>query len=150
MNELLSKISSYNIFNYLFPGAVFAILADRAGALDIATGDVATALLLYYFIGMTVSRIGSVVLEPLLRKMKFAVYSDYTDYIRACQDDIKIEVLLEVSNTYRTLAAAFLLLPLTILGAVIADAASLSVLWRHIILVAGLFFLFFVFLSEAD
>ena len=29
MKELLDKISSYNIFNYLLPGVLFAVIANK-------------------------------------------------------------------------------------------------------------------------
>jgi hypothetical protein len=143
VNEILSKISSYNIFNYLFPGAVFAIFAKALGALDLPRGDIATTLLLYYFIGLSISRIGSVVLEPALMKLGFLRYSEYSDYVRASEKDVKIEVLVEVSNTYRTLASAFLLLPLTWLGRMVADGFALGANWRNII-VAGMLLLLFL------
>ena len=142
MGAILEKISSYNLFNYLFPGAIFAVLADRAGALDLPEGDIATLLLIYYFIGLAVSRVGSVVLEPLLRASRLVRYSDYSDYIRAYAKDTKLEVLLEVGNTYRTLAAAFLLLPLAWAGRWAADALELDAAHRYIVLAVLLLVLF--------
>jgi len=29
MEDLLAKISSYNFFNFLFPGVIFAVIAER-------------------------------------------------------------------------------------------------------------------------
>jgi hypothetical protein len=29
MEKVLDKLSSYNVFNYLFPGVVFCVIADR-------------------------------------------------------------------------------------------------------------------------
>jgi cobalamin synthase len=142
MNELLSKISSYNIFNYLFPGAVFSILADRTGVFEIPDTDVVTTLLIYYFVGLTVSRVGSIALEPVLRRARLTSVADYSDYIRACEADTKMEVLVEVANTYRTLAAAFLLFPLLLMGRWGADALSLPANWRYVILIAALAILF--------
>ena len=39
---------------------------------------------------------------------KFLIFADYKDYIDACKDDPKIEILSEVNNTYRTIVAAFI------------------------------------------
>lgn len=110
MNELLAKISSYNIFNYLVPGALFAIAAKRVGIVDLDSNDLATKLLTFYIVGLIISRVGSLVLEPIMRRLKLAKYADYKKFVLACAKDPKIEILVEVNNTYRTVAAAFLAL----------------------------------------
>lgn len=109
MTELLGKLSSYNIFNYLFPGAVFSILAQQLSLFDVPD-DIIQQVVWYYFIGMVMSRMGSILVEPILRKMKFITYSKYSDYLVASELDQKIETMVEVSNTYRTLATVFLAL----------------------------------------
>ena len=108
VNELLAKISSYNIFNYLVPGALFVISTKRLALVDIDNPDLATKLLTYYIVGLIISRAGSLIIEPLMRWTKAVRYAPYKDYVLASQKDVKIEVLVEVSNTYRTLAAVFL------------------------------------------
>lgn len=113
MNEILSKISSYNIFNYLFPGAVFVVLAERLQLLTLPQMDIVTRLLIYYSAGLTISRIGSVLLEPFAKKTGLVRYSDYGDFVRACVKDPKLEVLVEQSNTYRTITAGVLCILLT-------------------------------------
>lgn len=110
VDELIAKISSYNIFNYLVPGALFVIAAKRLAMVDIDNPDLATKLLTYYIVGMIISRVGSLVIEPLMKRTKAFRYAPYKDYVSASQKDLKIEVLVEVSNTYRTLAAVFLML----------------------------------------
>ena len=70
-------------------------------------------LFMYYFVGMIISRIGSLFVEKALKKIefdgkKFLIFADYKDYIDACKDDPKIEILSEVNNTYRTIIAAFI------------------------------------------
>jgi hypothetical protein len=110
MKELLDKISSYNIFNFLLPGVVFVALSnDFLGAL-IGKQNVLAAAFLYYFVGLVISRFGSVVVEPVLRVLSFVRYAPYTDFIPAEKKDPKLTVLLEVNNTYRTLCSMFVLL----------------------------------------
>lgn len=130
MNELLNKISSYNIFNYLFPGAIFSILADRFGVID-SPGEIMKQLLWYYFVGLVISRVGSVVVEPILRRSSFVKYSDYSSYLRACAKDPKLDVMVEVSNTYRTLATGFALLLLTLFCDWVAGLMETSSAWRE-------------------
>ena len=110
MNELLAKISSYNIFNYLLPGATLVIGASRLGAITFKEEDLATRLLIFYVVGLIVSRISSLVLQPALRWSKLVKHSEYRDYVAAAKTDDKIPTFLEVNNTYRALAVSFVIL----------------------------------------
>jgi hypothetical protein len=108
MHELLDKISSYNIFNYLFPGIVFSALAGWVTHYSIVPRDVLTGA--FYFVGLVVSRFGSLVIEPVLKRTSFIRFADYKDFVAASKKDDKLSLLSEVNNTYRTLSAVFALL----------------------------------------
>ena len=58
---------------------------------------------------MIISRLGSIVLEPIVIKLGIVRYAKYKDYITASSIDKKIDVLLEITNLYRTTAAGVLL-----------------------------------------
>jgi hypothetical protein len=107
MNEILNKLSSYNLFNYLLPGAVFVFIASKIANRDLIQGNVFLQLLLYYFIGLVISRVGSLLIEPILKKILFLKFADYKDFVEASSKDAKIEVLSEANNTYRTLCSMF-------------------------------------------
>ena len=110
MDQLANRISSYNLFNYLFPGTVFSVLADQFTSLSLIRENLLEALFFYYFIGMVISRIGSLVIEPILKRARFVQFADYDRYVEASKGDDKIELLSEVNNTYRTLSSSLLLL----------------------------------------
>ena len=110
MSELFDKISSYNIFNNLFPGVVFAVMADKIGYHNFVQQDVLIGVFIYYFIGLVISRIGSVAIEPVLKRIAFVRYAAYKDYVKASKTDDKIELLSEVNNMYRTLCSLFVFL----------------------------------------
>lgn len=143
MNEILSKISSYNLLNYLLPGAVFSVVAELFGLVP-APAEIIEKLIWFYFIGMVISRLGSLVLEPLLKKIAFVKYSDYADYLNACQADGKLEVMVEASNTYRTLASAFAALVLCFCWISLADYFAVSTNAQGGLAVLLLFILFVV------
>lgn len=119
MNELLSKISSYNVFNYLLPGIIFSVLADWTTHYSIIQRDVLTGVFLYYFIGLVVSRFGSLVIEPILKGISFIHFAEYKEFVAASKKDDQLGLLSEVNNTYRTLCAVFSLLLLVKLYAII-------------------------------
>lgn len=115
MSEILQKLSSYNIFNYLLPGVVFVILLKRYTDIDLSVENIVLGMFLYYFIGLVLSRIGSVLIEPILKGMGIIEFSDYSRFIQASKLDNKIELLSEVSNTYRTIVSMIITLLVCIL-----------------------------------
>jgi len=107
MKELLDKITSYNLFNYLLPGVLFAVLATKFTRFSLIQPDIIVGAFVYYFIGLVISRLGSLLLEPFLKLVRFVKFADYDKYVAACKVDEKIDVLSEQNNSYRTLAAVF-------------------------------------------
>ncbi len=144
MNELLAKVSSYNLFNYLLPGVVFAILAEDVLGLPVPRHGIAVDALLCYFLGLVISRFGSLVVEPVLKSASIVCFSDYADFVAASRQDSHLAVLSEANNTYRTLCSLFaLLLLLRIYAAVVRRVAFLRH-WDPVIL-ASLLLVMFVF-----
>ena len=110
MNEILNKLTSYNIFNNLLPGAILGFWISSRNYLNVEGVDLITLAFIYYFLGMVVSRVGSLVIAPILRKCKLVEFSDYRDFISACKNDAKIEILSETNNIYRTLISLFVII----------------------------------------
>ena len=142
MKDFIDKLSSYNLFNYLFPGVVFVVLAKELTGYSFIQQDVILGFFLYYFIGLVVSRIGSLVVEPLLKWTSFLKYADYKDYVSATKKDERLELLSEVNNTYRTLCACFGLLILLKLIEVLGKKFSIPHGWEFFILVVTLLVVF--------
>lgn len=110
MKELLDKITSYNLFNYLLPGVLFAVLATKITRFSFIQSDIVVGAFVYYFIGLVISRLGSLLLEPFLKLVRFVRFANYGEYVAACKVDAKIDVLSEQNNSYRTLAMVFVCL----------------------------------------
>ena len=68
MKDLLEKISSYHFFNYLLPGILFAVVAQYTTVYDFLQKDIIIGAFVYYFIGLVISRVGSLLLEPILKR----------------------------------------------------------------------------------
>lgn len=105
MDKIIDKISAYNIFTNLFPGVIYCLLVDKLYGIPLVQQDIVLGLFLYYFAGMVISRISSLVVEPLLKKTKFVKFADYGSYIAASAKDEQIGILLETSNSYRSVIA---------------------------------------------
>jgi len=142
VKDLLDKLSTYNVFNYLLPGVLFAALVDDLTTLKVLQKDIIVGVFIYYFLGSVVSRVGSLLVEPALLRVKFVEFAPYADFVRATKVDTKIELLSEQNNMYRTFIGLFLSV------AVVAayDKASLSIPLLHLaapyVCIAGLLVLY--------
>lgn len=142
MKDLLDKLSSYNIFNYLLPGIVFVALAEKLTSLSLIQKDVVVGVFLYYFIGLVISRIGSLIIEPVLKKVKFITFTSYSDFVSASKKDDKLDLLSEVNNMYRTFCSLFLLLIVLKCYDFILKNYPVISEWGSSIIVIGLLVLF--------
>lgn len=122
MESLIEKLSSYNILNNLIPGAVFVFMAKVLNIVLFPIDGIVESIFVYYFCGMIVSRIGSLVIETVFEKFKWIEYDTKAEYVNAVKKDERIETLLETSNMYRTCAGLFLALA-TVKGYVILAGA---------------------------
>lgn len=105
MNDLLGKISSYNLFNYLFSGVLFVALTATFTSYSFVQEDLVIGVFVYYFIGLVVSRLGSLIVEPALKFVSFVKFTSYQDFVVASKKDSSLDVLSEVNNMYRTLVS---------------------------------------------
>ncbi|MDP2588244.1 hypothetical protein Q8W41_01915 [Vibrio splendidus] len=110
MKELISKISSYNLFNYLFPGTLFVVLLEQLTVFSLKQEDIVLSVFFYYFIGLVISRLGSVLIEPLLKLLRVVKFAEYANYVAASKVDELIVTLSEQNNMYRTLCSVMLCL----------------------------------------
>lgn len=115
MKEILDKLSSYNLFNYLLPGVLFAGAVDHLTSHKLIHANIVIGVFFYYFIGLVISRVGSLLLEPTLKKFGFVKYADYKSFVAASKDDAQINVLSEVNNMSRTLLAMLVCIALFVL-----------------------------------
>jgi sterol desaturase/sphingolipid hydroxylase (fatty acid hydroxylase superfamily) len=113
MEKIIDKISAYNLFNYLLPGVLFAVFAKNFLFIDLAQGDIILDVFIYYFVGLVISRFGSLIIEKFLKKINFLKFAEHEDFVLASKNDSKIEVLSRENNIYRTFIAMLVLLLLS-------------------------------------
>lgn len=144
MEKFLEKVEEYNIFNNLLPGIIFTYLLKYYIGIDIFQNNILEMVFIYYFIGATISRIGSVVLEEILKKTGFIKYSDKKDYIEATKQDKIIEKLLMNNNMYRTICSAFIVLLVLKIVKAIIDYYNFSrnIAFTGIIIIGAILYLF--------
>lgn len=110
MEKFFEKISSYNLLNNLLPGAVFCYLLKYFTSISLISDELIGNLFFFYFCGMVISRIGSIIIEPFYKKVKIVTYAEYGHFIKASKLDSKVDTLSETNNTYRTFVALFFII----------------------------------------
>ena len=111
MEELLGKLSNYGLLNNLFPGVVFNFILCKMINIDIL-GELSLVekIIVCYCIGMVISRIGSLIVKPIVDKLGIIKFANYADYINASKKDKDIKSLSEVNDMYRNMLSLFLIL----------------------------------------
>lgn len=144
IENLIEKISHYNLFNYLLPGVIYVIAVNHFTRLTLPTENILESFFLFYFIGLIISRIGSILVKPYIIK-KLPCYpqeKEYGDFIEATKQDPKINILSSERNVYRTLIALGIMILVTIAFAPIVKWLNLSEIVVFVLLVIGLVILF--------
>jgi hypothetical protein len=113
-------------------------------------GDLLAGSFVYYFLGLIISRIGSVLVEPVLKKVRFVELSSHQDYISASKKDGLFPTLSEANNMYRTFVSLFLCLLLLRVYDWMASKPPVFKEWEIAILVIGLFALFLLSYKKAN
>ena len=142
MEDIVTKISSYNVLNYLLPGTVFAASVNTFTPYSLTQNDIVLSVFVYYFLGLVISRIGSIVIEPTLKWMRFVKFAEYKAFVRASKEDSAITGLSETNNVYRTFCALFLILTaFAVLDTLISLSllAPVAALWPALALFLALF-----------
>lgn len=99
----LSKISNYNLLNNLIPGAILCVLLKYLVGYDLMNVNTFELLVIFYFVGMVNSRISSLIVERLLKKINFVKFRDHKLFVEAEKKDKKISYLSETNNMYRSM-----------------------------------------------
>ncbi len=113
MVDIFNKLSAYNLFNTLLPGTVFVVLLRKTTGCNLIQENILAGAFFYYFVGLVISRIGSLCVEPFFKWIKLLRFAPHKDFVKAEAADTKIEVLSEANNTYRTLVSMVALLLLS-------------------------------------
>lgn len=109
MEKFIDKISSFHLLTNLVPGTVFCILVRRFTCFTVPTGTSIADYITFYFIGVVISRFGSILIAPLYKKLKIVEYVPYSQFLTAEKKDKKITEFSEANNLYRALLSSAVL-----------------------------------------
>jgi len=115
MDTLFSKLfitlENYYLANYLIGGCAVCFGLKLLNGYNIDENWY-TSIIMYYFSGMVASRLSSVVIEPVLKKLKFIENTSYAEFMNAEKADAsgKLLELSKVNNIYRTMCGSSLII----------------------------------------
>lgn len=91
-DDLLGKISAYDFFNVLIPGALVTYsISEMPLGCYVDSSDWLALFVMSYVLGLIASRIGSLCIEPLVRNLKPIRKRDYSAFAYAQKNDPKVE-----------------------------------------------------------
>lgn len=113
MKDLIKEISSYNIFNNLLPGVIYLFYLQVTKIVALNSYNIFILFFVAYFAGVVISRIGALLIEPILRALKLVKYQPYEDFIRAEKVSIKLHALQEKHAMFRAFISLIVVSGLT-------------------------------------
>ncbi len=151
MKDLLDKISSYNLFNYLFPGIIFVIALNNFTKYNLVQVDLLHGVFFYYFVGLIISRIGSLFVEPILKYFSLLKFAEYKKFVRASKEDDTLVILSEANNMYRTISTMFIVLIICNLYQELEEKIIFFSIYRTIIIIILLLIIFlFSYIKQSN
>lgn len=101
---MFDKLDAYNLVANLVPGAALLYALHSSGFPTPGPKEIAAFLLVAFVAGVMTNRLGSLVLDPLLRhpKVKFLHPKNYKAFISSEKDDKKLDTIVANTGLYRT------------------------------------------------
>jgi hypothetical protein len=106
---MFDKLDAYDLLANLIPGAALTYALHYSGFIAPPPDKLAAFLLVSFVVGVTTNRVGSIVLDPLLRAIGFLKGKNYPAFVAAEKKDPKLSTIVANHGLYRTFLAAGLL-----------------------------------------
>ncbi len=103
---MFDKLDAYNLVANLVPGAALTYALHFSGFPAPNPEKIGAFLLVAFVAGVATNRLGSLVLDPLLRRAGFLHKKDYRAFVSSEKEDTKLETLVANSGLYRTFVTA--------------------------------------------
>lgn len=151
ISTFLGRISNYNLLNNLIPGAILCVVLKYLVGYDLFVENVLEQVIIFYFAGMVNSRVGSIIVEWLLKKACVVKFRSHDAYITAEEKDQKISSLSEINNMYRSIiSVSFLALLLKLYKTIFENNCEFGLATEWLLLVALLFLFVFSYRKQTN
>lgn len=140
MDKIIDKIDKYNLFTNIVPG--YLLLMFNIYYLKIENINIGEQIIISYFIGQTLSRLGSIIGQKILFKFTKEKGESYDKYIIASDKDTKIATLMQERNMCRTFCVLFVI---CIIEIILTKIININSVKSDIILIILLFILLVIY-----
>lgn len=103
---MFDKLDAYNVVANLVPGAALTYALHYSDFPTPPPDKLGAFLLVAFVAGVTTNRLGSLILDPILRRAKFLKRKDYRSFLMREKGDKKLDALVANSGLYRTFFTA--------------------------------------------
>ena len=111
INSLFNKLSAYQLLSLMLPGARMLGIMKFIFTIDIKVDEnIWWFLLASYVVGIIISRIGSLLIEEVFKKIGFIKGFNVANYIAKRKEDDMVETILSFANLYRSYCALSIVL----------------------------------------
>jgi hypothetical protein len=146
---MFEKLDAYDVVANLVPGAALTYALHFSKFPTPAPADWAAFLLVAFVAGVTTNRLGSLVLDPVLRRLKFLNPKDYDSFVASERADKKLETLVANHGLYRTFFTAGLIYLILVVGSHwFPSVASSNQLAFTLFVIGGMIVFLFAFRKE--
>lgn len=123
---MFDKLDAYNLVANLVPGAALVYALNFSKFPTPSPDDLGAFLLVSFVAGVMTNRLGSLVLDPLLRNLKFLHKKDYKAFVLSQRVDPKLDTIVANTGLYRTFVAAALIFIFLLISDGLIDYFMLS------------------------
>lgn len=102
IEQIFDKFSQYNFLTNILPGTVLCIIFKYLVGYDLIPDDYYQAGIVFYFVGMVNSRVGSLIVEPILKAISWVKFASYPELLQAEKEDAKLTLLSQENNVFRS------------------------------------------------
>ena len=154
ITSIINRLSKYEWLNRLFPGVFLVLMAKALQCPMFSPDNWLETLGVYMLWGELSSRVGALVIEPLLKHahiVRFAEYGDYQDY-QALHKEIA-NMLMTNANFARTLCALGLLVELLRFSVVLPCCSHIACVafgWRDVAVLAWIMLFLFAYCRQVN
>lgn len=139
---VIDKLSQYNFLTNILPGTVMCVILKYLVGYDLIPDDYYQAGIVFYFVGMVNSRVGSLVIEPILKAISWVKFAPYSEFLRAEKEDAKLTILSQENNVFRSYISLMFISILGYIYKICSLDLRLSLNNESLVLIVILFVLF--------
>ena len=139
---MFDKLDAYNLVANLVPGAALTYALHFSHFPTPPPDKFGAFLLVAFVAGVTTNRLGSLILDPVLRRIKFLKPKDYGSFLKREKEDQKLDALVANSGLYRTFFAAGLIYLVALVSSKIITEVSSQTLFTSLVVLGMTVFLF--------